>query len=223
MKRDEFISILTGWNGAVRGDAMHRQIVDAYNSFLPHPRGYRLSYTDEYCAATVSAAAILCGLTDVIPIECSCAEQIKAYRERGQWIEDDAHVPAIGEQVFYHWNDKKDYALTDCTGAANHTGIVTACDGECFTVFEGNQGRTHACAYRIVPVNGRYIRGFGTPEYPVGRYVLTRGDKGEAVRKLQELLRSCGYELDADGSFGPATQKAWGEYVAAWIEAVTGE
>ena len=83
MKR--FLETLTAWEGAVRGDAVHKSIVDAYNRFLPHPRGHKLTYTDDYCAATVSAAAILCGLTEVIPVECSC-----------------------GEQVFYHWNDRKD-------------------------------------------------------------------------------------------------------------------
>ena len=97
---EKFIKTLTGWNGAVRGDAVHKQIVDAYNSYLPHPRGYQLTYADDYCAATVSAAAILCGLTDAIPIECSCGEQVKWYQARGQWIEDDAHVPQVGEQVF---------------------------------------------------------------------------------------------------------------------------
>lgn len=158
MKRDEFIETLTSWDGSVRGDAVHKQIVDAYNSYLPHPRGYKLAYTDDYCAAMVSAAAILCGLTEVIPIECSCGEQMRWYQARGQWIEDDAHIPTVGEQVFYHWSDGADYALTDCTGAPNHTGIVTACDGKTFTVFEGNKGKEHKCAYRILPVNGRYIR-----------------------------------------------------------------
>ena len=47
--------------------------------------------------------------------------------------------------------------------------------------------------------------------------MLTRGDKGEAVGKLQELLNACGYALDVDNSFGPATQKAWREYIAAYI------
>lgn len=214
---EKFIETLTDWEGSVRGDAVHKSIVDAYNSYLPHPRGYKLTYTDDYCAATVSAAAILCGLTDVIPIECSCGEQIRWYQSRGLWIEDDAHVPQVGEQVFYYWNDKKDYALTDCTGAPNHTGIVTACDGKNFTVFEGNKGSRHECAYRILPVNGRYIRGFGIPTYPAEKRTLVRGDKGEEVKKLQEFLNACGYELDVDNSFGPATQKAWGEYIAAYI------
>ena len=178
MKRDEFIKTLTSWDGAMRGDAVHKRIVDAYNSSLPHPRGYKLTYTDDYCAAMVSAAAILCGLTEVIPIECSCGEQMLWYQSRGQWIEDDAHVPQIGEQVFYCWNDRKDYALTDCAGAPNHTGIVTACDGQKITVFEGNKGKEHKCAYRIIPVNGRYIRGFGIPAYPAEKRTLVRGDKG---------------------------------------------
>lgn len=223
MKRDELIKTLTGWGRAVRGDAVHKRIVDAYNSFLPHPRGYKLTYTDDYCAAMVSAAAILCGLTDVIPIECSCGEQMRRYQASGQWVEDDAHVPQIGEQVFYHWNDRKDYALTDCTGAPNHTGIVTACDGKTFTVFEGNKGKEHKCAYRILPVNGRYIRGFGVPKYPADKTALVRGDKGAAVGKLQEFLNACGYELDVDGSFGPATQQAWGEYVMAYIQQIIKE
>ena len=57
MKR--FLETLTAWEGAVRGDAVHKQIVDAYNSYLPHPRGYRLTDSDDYCAAMVSAAAAL--------------------------------------------------------------------------------------------------------------------------------------------------------------------
>ena len=223
MKRDEFIKTLTSWDGAMRGDAVHKQIVDAYNSYLPHPRGHKLTYTDDYCAAMVSAAAILCGLTEVLPIECSCGEQMRWYQARGQWVEDDAHVPKIGEQVFYHWNDRKVYALTDCTGAPNHTGIVTRVVGNCVNVFEGNKGSRHECGYRTLGINGRYIRGFGIPAYPAEKRTLVRGDKGEEVKKLQEFLNVCGYELDADGSFGPVTQKAWGEYITAYIQQIIKE
>lgn len=218
MKR--FLETLTAWEGAVRGDAVHKRIVDAYNSYLPRPRGYRLTYSDDYCAAMVSAAAILCGLTEVIPIECSCGEQVKWYQARGQWIEDDAHVPQVGEQVFYHWADGGDYAATDCTGAPNHTGIVTACAGKTFTVFEGNKGSRHECGYRTLEVNGRYIRGFGVPQYPA-KTALRRGALCASVGKLQEFLNSCGYKLEVDNSFGPATQAAWGEYVAEWVKEMT--
>ena len=46
MKRDELIKTMTGWVGAVRGDAVHKQIVDAYNSYLPQPSGYNLTNKD---------------------------------------------------------------------------------------------------------------------------------------------------------------------------------
>lgn len=58
MKR--FLETLTAWEGAVRGDAVHKQIVDAYNSYLPHPRGYRLTYSDDYCAATRARRSASC-------------------------------------------------------------------------------------------------------------------------------------------------------------------
>lgn len=50
-----------------------------------------------------------------------------------------------------------------------------------------------------------------------------RGDKGEEVKKLQEFLNVCGYGLDVDGSFGPVTQKAWGEYITAYIQQIIKE
>ncbi len=38
--------------------------------------------------------------------------------------------------------------------------------------------------------------------------VLTKGAKGEAVKKLQSRLNEWGYSLEIDGSFGPATLEA---------------
>ena len=111
--------------------------------------------------------------------------------------------------------------LTGCTGAPNHTGIVTRVVGSCVNVFEGNKGSKHECGYRTLEINGRYIRGFGIPAYFAEKRTLVRGDKDAAVGKLQELLNACGYELDVDNSFGPATSRAWGEYVAMWIRATS--
>lgn len=211
----KIVETLKAWDGAKRGDAKHKEIVDAYNSYLPHPRGYRLTYGDDYCAATVSAAAVVCGLTDVIPVECSCGEQMRAYQSRGQWVEADDYIPKVGDQVFYCWSDGEDYADTDCTGAPNHTGIVTAVNDQAITVFEGNMGSDHRCGYRSLRVNGRYIRGFGCPEYP--DIVLVRGAKGASVRALQTMLNTLGFTLEVDGSFGPATEKAWNEYVLRYL------
>lgn len=42
--------------------------------------------------------------------------------------------------------------------------------------------------------------------------VLTYGSTGEAVKKLQQRLNEWGFELDVDGSFGPATLTAVKEF-----------
>lgn len=71
------------------------------------------------------------------------------------------------------------------------------------------------------------LKGAFPPNMPLYRAssaekrTLVRGDTGEEVKKLQALLAACGWELDVDGSFGPATQKAWGEYVSRWITEIT--
>ena len=71
------------------------------------------------------------------------------------------------------------------------------------------------------------LKGTFPPNMPLYRApstekrALVRGDTGEEVKKLQALLTACGWALDVDGSFGPATQKAWGEYVSRWITAAT--
>lgn len=36
--------------------------------------------------------------------------------------------------------------------------------------------------------------------------VLRRGSRGEDVKALQRFLRGCGYTIDVDGSYGPATE-----------------
>lgn len=42
--------------------------------------------------------------------------------------------------------------------------------------------------------------------------IIKRGSRGEAVRSLQTLLNAKGASLEADGSFGPATDKALREF-----------
>lgn len=212
----KLIAQLKAWDDATQGNATHKKIVDTYNSYLPHPRGYALTYSDAWCAAMVSAAAIACDLTDIIPVECSCSKQIEAYKEMGCWVEDDGYIPSVGDQMFYDWQDD---GIGDNTGAPDHTGIVTAVDGDAITVIEGNKGDAHTCGYRLMKVNGKYIRGYGCPRYGEGeKTVLTYGSKGEEVKALQNFLCACGFRLDIDGSFGPQTKAAMGEYVLSYIK-----
>ena len=57
--------------GCKESNGSHKKIIDLYNSHKPLARGYAVKYTDEWCATFVSAVSIACGMTDIMPTECS--------------------------------------------------------------------------------------------------------------------------------------------------------
>lgn len=158
--RQKAVAQIKAWLGYSEADGRYRQIVDLYNAIRPVPVGYTLKYSDEWCAATVSAVGQALGMTDVILPECSCPRMIELYAERGQWIEDDAYVPQIGDIIMYDWQDT---GAGDNRGNPDHVGMVAAVNGTTLTIIEGNNG--NAVAYRTLQVNGRYIRGYCLPDY----------------------------------------------------------
>ena len=161
--RQKIVGIMQGWIGLKRSDRSHAPIIDTYNGNKPLPRGYAVTYNDAYCATTTSAAAIKAGYTDIIPVECSCYYLIEKAKAMGIWQENDAYIPAPGDEVLYDWDDGANYATTDNTGAADHEGIVEKVVGNTITVIEGNY--SNAVKRRTLAVNGRYIRGYGVPDY----------------------------------------------------------
>lgn len=162
LKRLKMVATMESWLGAKQGSDKHREIIDIYNSITPLPRGYKMKYTDAWCAATVSACAKVCDCLDVVPAECGCGKMINKLKELGEWEENDAYVPNPGDLIFYDWDDD---GKGDNTGAPYHVGLVLYVRDGKITVGEGNKGDAHICAERIIPINGRYIRGFGVPKY----------------------------------------------------------
>ena len=158
--RQKAVAQFKAWLGYSEADGRYRQIVDLYNAIRPLPVGYTLQYSDEWCAATVSAVGQALGMTDVILPECSCPRMIALYDARGQWVEDDAYVPQIGDIIMYDWQDT---GAGDNRGNPDHVGMVAAVNGTALTIIEGNNG--NAVAYRTLKVNGRYIRGYCLPDY----------------------------------------------------------
>ena len=222
--RGEIVAQAQSWIGCKESDGTHRQIIDVYNSDKPLPRGYKVSYTDAWCATFVTACAIKCGATDIIPKECSCNKMIALLKGLGCWVENDAYVPAAGDLIFYDWEDK---GTGDNTGVSDHVGIVEKVSGNTITVIEGNYN--DACKRRVLNLNGRYIRGYGVPKYDsepvkavarvtVSLPILKKGSKSEAVKTLQRLLNALGFTdatekaLVVDGSFGAATLYALKSY-----------
>lgn len=158
--RSRLVSLAQSWIGKNEADGSHKEIIDLYNSHTPLARGCKVKYTDPWCATFASAAAIAAGYTDIIPTECGCGQMIQLFQSMGRWVEDDAYVPAPGDYIFYDWDDS---GVGDNTGWPDHVGIVVSVADSIIKVIEGN--KSDAVDYRHLQVNGRYIRGYGVPDY----------------------------------------------------------
>ena len=158
--RQVIVDKMVSWIGCHEGDPVHKHIIDTYNAHKPLPRGYKVKYTDSWCATTVSAAAIECGYTDIIPCECSCQKMIDLLKVMGIWMESDSYVPKPADIIFYDWEDN---GIGDDVGWSDHVGVVEKCDGNIIVVIEGNN--KDGVNRRSIQVNGKYIRGFGVPRY----------------------------------------------------------
>ena len=224
--RSQIVKQMQSWVGLKESNGSHKKIIDIYNTIKPLPVGYKLKYTDAWCAGTVSAAAQVCKATDIIPCECSCPRMITLAQKKGIWVENDAHVPNPGDIVLYDWDDSGN---GDNKGGSDHVGIVEKVSGNSITVIEGNY--SNAVKRRTLKVNGRYIRGDIVPKYDaeeeaktveeekemctVEIQVLKKGEKGSAVKAMQILLAGNGCKCGsagADGDFGSATEKALKQY-----------
>lgn len=158
--RQQLIDTAENWHGTVEGSLEHLRLVDLYNSQETIPVGYRVTQEDEWCAIFVTVAALQSKLTDIIPPECGCQRQIALFEGMDCWQEDDTYVPLPGDIIYYAWGDK---SRGDCTGWADHVGIVVGTAGNYIKVIEGNN--QDAVEYRYVHKNDNTIRGYGLPDY----------------------------------------------------------
>lgn len=149
-----------GYLGCNEADRSHQKIIDLYNSHQPLAMGYEVQYTDSWCAAFVSAVSIQCGVTEILPTECGCERQIALFQNLGTWEESDHTVPQPGDLIYYDWNMEK---AGECTGWADHVGIVVGIKWPFLKVIEGNL--KDSVGYHYLLVNDVQIRGFAQPDY----------------------------------------------------------
>ena len=156
----------TKYIGITEGDRSHLKILSIFNDSKLCSR-YKMTKDDQWCATTVSAAFIANELAGKPGdnklfecVECSCGNMIELAKKQGIWNESDNYSPNIGDVVFYDWDDNNIY---DNNGWPDHVGIVISNNGSTFKVIEGNINNT--VGYRTIYINGKYIRGFITPDY----------------------------------------------------------
>ena len=158
--RAKVVDIAVSHLGQKESDGTHRAIIDRYNSQAVLPRGYRVKYTDAWCATFVSAVALESGFEKIMPTECSCPQMIALYKSIGRWVENDAYTPKPGDIIMYDWQDS---GFGDNNGTPDHVGIVVSSSDSGMKIIEGNIN--NAVGYRYIPVNSRYIRGYCVPDY----------------------------------------------------------
>lgn len=180
--RKEVAELAEAWLGKNEKDGSFKSIIDIYNSQKTLPRGIKMRYDWSWCACTWSALAIKLGYEKIMPIEISCGNLIELAKKMGIWVENDSYIPRIGDAVLYDWDDS---GKGDNTGWPDHIGVVYSVDRDKaeFVVIEGNY--SNAVKKRIMPINGRYIRGFITPKYDEENTT----DKKKTVKEIaQEVI-----------------------------------
>lgn len=158
--RKSVVSTAEKYLGANEADGTHCAIIDRYNAHKPLAQGYEVQYTDNWCATFVSAIAIECELTQIIPTECGCQRQIALFEEIGCWNEDDDYTPLPGDLIYYAWDESP---IGDNTGWADHVGIVVGTIGPLLRVIEGN--KDDSVSYRTILLGDARIRGYALPDY----------------------------------------------------------
>ena len=202
--RQKVVDTASEWLGIVEGSAGHARLLEIYNSQDPLPRGTRMRSEWPWCAAFVSAVSVQCGLTDIMPTEMSCPLMIQKYQNLGRWVEDDAYVPSIGDVIFYDWDDS---GSGDCTGTADHVGIVSAV-GDRLTIIEGNCD--DKVMERRIAVNARYIRGYGIPDFAAKCGAVTETvEQPKQTENTGKTVTDLAYEvINGDWGNGSARKEA---------------
>lgn len=156
----DIIKTMAGWVGLDRASGTHKVIIDTYNAYTPRARGYKVTYQDEYCDTTVSAAFIKNNAVSLIGgTECGVEEHIKIFKKAGIWLEDGSITPKPGDIITYNWDTSKQ----PNDGYADHIGVVEKVNGSTITVIEGNM--SGKVGRRNISVGWGYIRGYARPKY----------------------------------------------------------
>lgn len=190
----EVVKQAQAWIGCKESNGTHKKIIDIYNKQKPLPVGYKVKYTDAWCATFVSAVFVQLGYTDIMPTECSCPRMITLFKKKGIWVEDESRIPNPGDIIFYDWDDGASKVAEDNTGAPEHVGIVEKVSNGIITVIEGNY--SNSVKRRKISLNGRYLRGYGVPKYDsdipedATPLVVTEQPKGVTVANGEKIAVS---------------------------------
>ena len=156
--RQKVVSVATRYLGYSEAKGQDDIIINKYNR-INKSGMYDMTMNDAWCAAFGSVVGHEAGLSEIIPIECSCQRKIDLWKALGSWEENGNIIPNIGDYIYYNWDD----STQPNDGWSDHEGIVTKIVGNTITIIEGN--KNDSVEYRTINVGWGYIRGYGRPNY----------------------------------------------------------
>lgn len=157
-KREIFISTAKRYLGIEKGSVQHHEFIDIYNAYSGKPRGYTVTYNDNWCATFVSAVACLAEIEDLIPLECSCYYMRENAKARGIYRESAIFLAGEGDIILYDWEGDS---------VPNHVGIVISANDDYMTVIEGNKTENgkSVVGTRIISYDDDRICGYIEPKF----------------------------------------------------------
>lgn len=144
----------TAIDTAISFRGKRNEVVDVYNTFLPHPRRYKVKYEDMLCATYVSAVFVKLGWTDIVPPECGAHQLYSNMAALDRGIQDPKRVPEPGDLIFF--------GHSRYVSGIDHVGIVTRVANNKQIYYFDLQSTVgqHQC-----PVGYSWIWGYAIPDY----------------------------------------------------------
>lgn len=124
MTRSEYASLYVG---VKQGSKKHKYIIDTYNSIKPLPRGYKVKYSDNWCASFVSFVLYQTGYKKYF----ECGAERMHQKMKKALIEDKTKGKA-NDIIFYDWNNN---------AWCDHVGIIQTVTPKYYYVIEGNKDK----------------------------------------------------------------------------------
>lgn len=160
----KLVSNAKNYIGLNEYDGSYKLLIDTYNKLDPLPEGYKVKYTDSWCAAGLTAIFILSGMRQLVPAECGVQRMYEKGKDAGCKEVNCCGDALPGDIIFYDWN--KD-------GFRDHVGIIENIIGSVFTVIECNYN--DRVGRRVINKKSPTINGIMRPAYD--EYKEQDGDK----------------------------------------------
>ena len=152
--REQFVTSLGAYYGVAEGSERHRELIDWYNRLSPLPRGYKMTYTADWCVAAAVAIAVKLELTDIVFPECSCTKEIELYKAVGRFTNNKNYRPQAGDFLIFDWKPGS---------GPDHWATVVRVTGNTIRTIEGNMG--DKIWHRDVEIGDGRIYGYCLPDY----------------------------------------------------------